>query len=178
MTRHMSGEYISVSNGKRLVSNVNKRAKMFAVCAWMQIAVSHLVIEREEPATYLLPGSIKRDDNLTDSLQRFWETESIGIKNDTFSETQTTEFLPEIHFDKGEGRYKVNLPWKLDCFPKSTGYGMCVNRLRQQHSRLKKGNTLLEEYNKVIHQQINSGIIESVLEKDDNEGYYLPHHGE
>jgi hypothetical protein len=29
----------SVSNGKRPVSNVNKRAKMFAVCAWMQIAV-------------------------------------------------------------------------------------------------------------------------------------------
>jgi hypothetical protein len=35
----MSGEYISVSNGKRPVSNVKKRAKMFAVCAWMQIAV-------------------------------------------------------------------------------------------------------------------------------------------
>ena len=40
MTRHMSGEYISVSNGKRPVSNVKKRAKMFAVCAWMQIAVA------------------------------------------------------------------------------------------------------------------------------------------
>ena len=115
--------------------------------------LSHLVIEREEPATYLLPGSIKRDDNLTDSLQRFWEIESIGIKNETFSETQTTEFLPEIHFDKGEGRYEVNLPWKQDCFPKSTGYGMCVNR--QLHSRLKRDNTLLEEYNKVIQQQIN-----------------------
>jgi hypothetical protein len=35
----MSGEYISVSNGKRPVSNVKKRAKMLAVCAWMQIAV-------------------------------------------------------------------------------------------------------------------------------------------
>ena len=30
----------SVSNGKRHVSNVNKRAKMFAVCAWTQIAVN------------------------------------------------------------------------------------------------------------------------------------------
>ena len=30
---------MSVSNGKRPVSNVNKRAKMFAVCAWTQIAV-------------------------------------------------------------------------------------------------------------------------------------------
>jgi hypothetical protein len=40
----MSGEYISVSNGKRPVSNVKKRAKMFAVCAWMQIAVIHLLL--------------------------------------------------------------------------------------------------------------------------------------
>jgi hypothetical protein len=46
VTRHMSGEHISVSNGKRLVSNVNKRAKMFAVCAWMQIAVSFALIYR------------------------------------------------------------------------------------------------------------------------------------
>ena len=33
----------SVSNGKRHVSNVNKRAKMFAVCAWTQIAVMELI---------------------------------------------------------------------------------------------------------------------------------------
>jgi hypothetical protein len=36
----MSGETFQVSNGKRPVSNVNKRAKMFAVCAWTQIAVT------------------------------------------------------------------------------------------------------------------------------------------
>jgi hypothetical protein len=34
----------SVSNGKRHVSNVNKRAKMFAVCAWTQIAVYYKVV--------------------------------------------------------------------------------------------------------------------------------------
>jgi hypothetical protein len=33
LTRHMSGEYISVSNGKRPVSNIKKRTKMFAFCA-------------------------------------------------------------------------------------------------------------------------------------------------
>jgi hypothetical protein len=36
----------SVSNGKRHVSNVNKRAKMFAVCAWTQIAVSGCISKR------------------------------------------------------------------------------------------------------------------------------------
>lgn len=67
---------------------------------------------KDKYPSILLPGSIKRDDNLTDSLQRFWDTESVGIKNDTFSETQSTEFLPEVHFDKDEERYEVNLSWK------------------------------------------------------------------
>jgi hypothetical protein len=41
----MSSETFPFPNGKRPVSNVNKRAKMFAVCAWTQIAV--VVIARE-----------------------------------------------------------------------------------------------------------------------------------
>jgi hypothetical protein len=45
----MSGEFVSVSNGKRLVSNVKKRAKMFAVCAWMQIAAKGLASCEVDP---------------------------------------------------------------------------------------------------------------------------------
>ena len=140
--------------------------------------LAHLVIEQEGTAPHLYPDSIKRDDNLTQSLQRFWDTESIGIENDQFSEsTKQKEFLHKVHFDKEEGRYEVNLPWKQDRSPKATGYDTCVNRLRQLHSRLKKDKDLLEEYNKVIQQQIDSGIIEAVPDEDDYEGYYLPHHG-
>ena len=35
----------------------------------------------------------------------------------------------------------------------------------------------MEEYNNVIQQQIDSGIIGEVPKKEDNDGYYLPHHG-
>ena len=126
-----------------------------------------------------MPASVHQDDSLSDSLQRFWDTQSIRIMSDIVNdrESQSKEFLPEVHFDEEEGRYEVNLPWKQDCFLKATGLGMCVNRLRQLHSRLKKDDTLLEEYNYVIQQQIDSGIIEEIPEKDDNKGYYLPHHG-
>jgi hypothetical protein len=49
----MSGEYISVSNGKHPVSNVKKRAKMFAVCAWMQIAVICTNLFVETPRKFI-----------------------------------------------------------------------------------------------------------------------------
>jgi hypothetical protein len=99
--------------------------------------------------------------------------ESIGIKND---ESPSKEFLPEIRFDQQEERYEVELPWKPECFPKNTGYDARLSRLHQLHSRLKKDDNLMEEYDKVIQQQLNSGIIEEVSQ-DDHEGYYLPHHG-
>ena len=72
--------------------------------------LSHLVIQREDPASYILPGSVNQDDSLSDSPQRFWNTESIGIKIDIVNdgESQSKEFLPEVHFDEEEGRYEVN----------------------------------------------------------------------
>jgi hypothetical protein len=36
----MSGETFQFPTANAPISNVNKRAKMFAVCAWTQIAVS------------------------------------------------------------------------------------------------------------------------------------------
>ena len=118
--------------------------------------LSHLVIQCEDPASYILPASVNQDDSLSDSLQRFWDTESIGINSDIVNkcESLSKEFLPKVHFDEEEGRYKVHLPWKQDCFLKATGFGMCVNRSCQVHSRLRKDDTLLEEYN-VIQQQID-----------------------
>jgi hypothetical protein len=61
----MSGEYISVSNGKCPVSNVKKRAKMFAVCAWMQIAVKndHKVTPKMTAASSVITYFSKRSKN-------------------------------------------------------------------------------------------------------------------
>ena len=46
--------------------------------------------------------------------------------------------------------------------PGSSGYSSCVKRLRQVHSRLKNDQELLNEYDSVIQQQLDSGIIERV----------------
>lgn len=119
-------------------------------------------------------------DELTASLKRFWETESIGIKSfeaDDHSEKQ--DFVRNIRFT-GE-RYEVGLPWKEEHPEIGTDYDLCHNRLRSLYCKLKKEPELLEEYNKSIEDQLATGIIEQVplSDKDNNEQnvHYLPHHG-
>ena len=61
-----------------------------------------------------------------------------------------SEFLPDIRFKEIEGRYEIQLPWKNNCTPKSDGYMMCSKRLFQLHSRQKKDESLLREYDQTI----------------------------
>ena len=77
---------------------------------------------------------------------------------------------------KNENRYEVGLPWKAETVPKSTGYNMCVKRLRQLQSRLKKDKTLFQDYDNIIREQESSGIVEQTNDTENN-GYFLPHHG-
>ena len=103
------------------------------------VASTNLILERPELMT-LSPFDIhSENDELSDALQKFWDTESSGILEDTpTSQLNDGEFLKSIHFDKNEGRYEVCLPWKEGFVPASNEYDMCVVRLRQLHSRLKK----------------------------------------
>ncbi|CAB3999250.1 Hypothetical predicted protein [Paramuricea clavata] len=120
-----------------------------------------------------------KDGELIETLGTFWDTESIGITNYDIGNPEQSKFLREVSFDKQEGRYQVRLPWKTEALPQSNGYSTCVRRLRQLHSHLKKDKHLLNDYDSVIKQQLESGIIEAVPEEDDDSdgSYYLPHHG-
>ncbi|CAB4005289.1 Hypothetical predicted protein, partial [Paramuricea clavata] len=120
-----------------------------------------------------------KDGELIETLRTFWDTESIGITNHDIGNPEESKFLREVSFDEQEGRYQVRLPWKTEALPQSNGYSTCVRRLRQLHSHLKKDKHLLNDYDSVIKQQLESGIIEAVPEEDDDSdgSYYLPHHG-
>ncbi|XP_046864671.1 uncharacterized protein LOC124459195 [Xenia sp. Carnegie-2017] len=116
----------------------------------------------------------KRELKLHECLKRFWEIESMGIKES--NESQDQEFLKNIQYLEDEGRYEVNLPWKGEYIPKSDCYGMCLKRLHQLKSRLDKDNPLLQEYDTIIKDQVKGGIIDPVLGAHET-GYFLPHHG-
>ena len=88
-------------------------------------------------------------------------------------------FLEQVRYDFISRRYTVGLPWKIHR-PDCNNYGLCVSRLHQLMSRLKRDKALLTEYNKILETQLEEGIIEVVPATKINsqeEAHYLPHHG-
>jgi hypothetical protein len=120
-----------------------------------------------------------RDIELTSALNRFWETESIGIKSIEENHPDRNSFLRDIRFT-GK-RYEVELPWKEERPEIETDYDLCYNRLKLLYRKLQKQPQLLAEYNKNIEDQLRNGIVEEVPASENEEEqrsvHYLPHHG-
>ena len=119
-------------------------------------------------------------DPLVDVLKKFWDTESIGIKGDPEPKEFIESFNESVHFN-GK-RYEVELPWKQDCHSIPSDYQLCEKRLRSLHRKMLHQPELLQEYNQIIQQQIQDGIVERVPDEDientDKETvHYSPHHG-
>ena len=117
-------------------------------------------------------------DCLVQMLKRFWDNESVGICDATAGE-QSILFLPEIQFDGI--RYEIKLPWKED-YPSQDipdRFHLCFNRLKYLQRRLLKTPNILQEYNQIIREQLNQGIIEVIVNPNNtgaNHVHYLPHY--
>lgn len=79
---------------------------------------------------------------------------------------------------KGD-HYEVNLPWKVTHPPLPDNYELSLRRFWSLLSRLRKEPEELREYDSVIRDQIQRGIVQ-VVEKDtspESSGvHYIPHH--
>ena len=104
----------------------------------------NLILERPKLMT-MSPFDIhSENDELSNALQKFWDTESLGVREDTpTSQLNDGEFLKNIHFDENEGRYEMCLPWKEGFVPASKEYEM-FSEIETLHSRLKKNKELLK----------------------------------
>ena len=119
-------------------------------------------------------------DPLVDTLKKFWETESVGIKGEREHKEFIESFNESVHFNGM--RYEVELPWKQDCPSIPSDYQLCEKRLRSLHRKMLHQPELLREYDQIIQQQIQDGIVERVPDEEtdntDKESvHYLPHHG-
>lgn len=105
-------------------------------------------------------GNMEYSDNqLTQDLSKFWDTEAIGIFD---SNQETTDQFPPGHiFDWESCRYQVTLPWKSDTRSLSDCHALCVGHLNQLYKRLRKGELILKEYDEIFRKQLEYGIIES-----------------
>ena len=132
--------------------------------------VSTLIIEGD--------GNLEYSDNqLTQDLSRFWDTEAIGIFES--KQKMIDPFPPGLVFDWEGCRYQVTLPWKSDTRPLSDCHALCVGRLNQLYKRLMKGESILKEYDEVFRKQLEDGIIERVPHSEEGLSgrHFLPHHG-
>ena len=110
-------------------------------------------------------------DSLESNIERLWSFEGLGIVE---KDRVHGHFLDRISFTGS--RYSVKLPWKEDHDSLPDNYMNSQARMKGQLRRLKKEPEMLKEYDRIIKEQAEQGIIEQVtsLEKVDKV-HYLPH---
>ena len=119
--------------------------------------------------------TFKAEPSLDDQLKQFWELESLGI---SANETSVYEkFLQQIYFDGH--RYEVSLPWKEHHPSLPDNYELCCKRLEALLRRIRQTPHLLEEYDRIICDQVQKGIVEKISPSSvtTDRVHYLPHHG-
>ena len=95
---------------------------------------------------------------LDEKLRAFGELESIGIKQEENSVLET--FKETITFKNQ--RYEVGLPWKEAHDPPPENRSLSQRRLQSLLKRLSQKPEQLEEFDHVIKDQLDKGIIERV----------------
>ena len=133
-------------------------------------------------ATHVLridTGSFEMDMHVLElgaKLRTFWELESIGIKQE---ENSVLETFKETATFKNQ-RYEVGLPWKEAHDPLPENRSLSQRRLQSLLKRLSLKPELLKEYDRVIKDQLDKGIIERVDQSGKvqpcHQIHYLPHH--
>ena len=71
------------------------------------------------------------NEELIKNLEKFWETEAIGIQETKEYVSQPKEEFVSVKHN-GE-RYEIELPWKNDCLPIPGNLNLCHNRLKSMH---------------------------------------------
>ena len=84
-------------------------------------------------------------DELTTSLKRFWEVESVSSDSiDPEIPSKQQDFVQNIRFTGA--RYAISLPWKGNDHNIEDDYELCRNRLKSLYQKLLKDPKYLDEY--------------------------------
>ena len=126
-------------------------------------------------ATHVMKVECSEIDSLTEQVSRFWDLDSIGIKENEPSVYKT--FVENI---KHVGtRYEVNLFWKPSHPMLPDNYSLSLGRLWSFTKRLQNNPKVFDDYNQIIVEQEQSGIRERVgienLKPRVGETNYFPH---
>ena len=109
-------------------------------------------------------------------LKRFWSVEDLGKFDDREGDDVALQnFKSTIRF--AENRYEVRWPWRDNHDVLPSNYGLAIGRLNSLIKRLSTKPTLLTQYDAVISEQLQKGIIEPApILTTSSYIHYLPHH--
>jgi len=132
-----------------------------------------------DTATHNMLTSVESAIAAKPNLELFWNLESLGI---TESPSTCDNDLALDHFNRTvklvDGRYEVTWPWKEENPNLPSNYYLALGRLKSILQKLKKHSQLLQQYEAIIQEQLQRGIIERVVAGTE-EGpikHYIPHH--
>ena len=146
---------------------------------WVLSGPTEMVSDDLSPNSHVLNiqvMSLGEHESISNELKKFWENESIGIKEQKIEQNTTERFEQEIKFV--DGKYQVKLPLKESHPLLPDNYDLAKRRLLSQLSKLKQNDEVAKQYDNVIKEQLNLGIIERVGEEASTElggVTYLPH---
>ncbi|XP_046841149.1 uncharacterized protein LOC124435254 [Xenia sp. Carnegie-2017] len=110
-------------------------------------------------------------DSINGDVSKLWDLETLGVRE--------TNDVHEALLDKIEfngSKYVVKLPWKQGHEHLPSNYSNSLARMKGQIKRLSSEPSLLKEYDKIIKEQLETGVIERVDESEHGINvHYLPH---
>ena len=129
---------------------------------------------------------IGAEEQLNETLQKFWDLESIGIRpaessiSTTHAEDVTLKKFKET-LTYNDGRYEVCLPWKEDRVALKDNYRQAERRLYNLEKKLLHEPMKAASYGEAINKYAENGVAEEVpcdeiIPTDGRPVFYLPHH--
>lgn len=108
-------------------------------------------------------SALVSDEDLNNSLKRFWEIECCGTEsNYTVEEKLAEQHFVDTHYRQNDGRYVVEMRFKRDCPKLGDSKQMALQRWRSLEKRLSRNWNLANEYADFISEYITLGHMTKV----------------
>ncbi|GFW46993.1 integrase catalytic domain-containing protein [Trichonephila clavipes] len=119
------------------------------------------------------------DDDLNETMKRFWEIEGVHIEPKVDTEVSLCEdHFVRTHRRNCEGRYVVSMALNKDPSCLGNSKDIAIRRLNSLWKRLSRDSSYLSLYGEFLKEYEELGHLKRVVESSEPPThYYIPHHG-
>ncbi|XP_055715024.1 uncharacterized protein LOC129809241 [Phlebotomus papatasi] len=146
------------------------------VFGWILSGVLHEPIHTSLPQVQCNLSTIS---SLENTLKKFWEVEEVEtVKPQTIESAEVEQHFVDTHSRDEKGRFIVHLPLKSTHTELGYSRGRAIRQLKQLEVQLDKNPEMRTLYNNSMQEYLDKGYMNEVFyKKDDENHFYLPHHG-